>query len=213
LVSADFLDSDFIMEQELPELIRRRVRLASVLVGDCLWEHVPELASVKWLHDPGRDGALNLDVDPGQRDRRLREICVQLIALAPQAGESRSLSYDPLSLPAYSPLRYDPPPPADRNIASQSAIDSGYVEWAAEGAVQLGLLLAEKGIVTGARAAYERAIDSGDPEWAPVAALLLGVLLAKQGDTANARAAYQRAIESGHVKWAPEAAAKLRQLK
>jgi hypothetical protein len=116
LVSADFLGSDFIMEQELPELIRRRVRLASVLVGDCLWEHVSELASVKWLHDPGRDGALNLNADPGQRDRRLREICDQLIALALEARESRSLNYDPLSLPAYSKIAYQP------------AIDSSYVE-------------------------------------------------------------------------------------
>jgi NB-ARC domain/TIR domain len=85
LVSADFLDSDFIMEQELPALITQGVRLAPVLVGDCFWDQVPELAGVQWLHDPGREGALNLVANlPGVRDRRLRKICERLIALAPE---------------------------------------------------------------------------------------------------------------------------------
>ncbi|MGH3981676.1 MAG: TIR domain-containing protein [Pseudonocardiaceae bacterium] len=84
LVGADFLDSDFIMEQEVPLLIRQGVRLAPVLVGECLWKQVPELDQVQWLHYPGRDGALNLVADqPGQRDRRLREICDRLIAVVP----------------------------------------------------------------------------------------------------------------------------------
>lgn len=84
LVSADFLASDFIMEQELPALIAHGVRLAPVLVGDCFWDQVPELAQLQWLHDPERAGALNLVADqPGHRDRRLREICERLIALAP----------------------------------------------------------------------------------------------------------------------------------
>jgi hypothetical protein len=34
LVSADFLASDYVMEQELPALVRHGVRLAPVLVGD-----------------------------------------------------------------------------------------------------------------------------------------------------------------------------------
>jgi WD40 repeat protein len=88
LVSADFLDSDFILDQELPELIRRGVRLAPVLVGDCLWKHIPALEQVQWLHDPGRDGPLNLLADqPGLRDQRLRMICERLIAVAPQGPD------------------------------------------------------------------------------------------------------------------------------
>ncbi|MGH3804622.1 MAG: toll/interleukin-1 receptor domain-containing protein, partial [Pseudonocardiaceae bacterium] len=63
LVSADYLDSDFIMEHEVPTLIEQGVRLAPVLVGECLWKRVPELDQVQWLHDPGRDGALNLVAD------------------------------------------------------------------------------------------------------------------------------------------------------
>ncbi|MGH3568815.1 MAG: NB-ARC domain-containing protein, partial [Pseudonocardia sp.] len=88
LVSADFLDSDFIMDQELPALIRHGVRLAPVLVGDCLWRHERQLAGVQWLHDPGREGALNLVGDRGgRRDKRLREICERLLAVAPPVAE------------------------------------------------------------------------------------------------------------------------------
>ena len=87
LVSADLLASDYVMDQELPALLRQGVRLASVLVGDCLWKYVPDLAKVHWLHDPGRDDALNLIADrPGQRDRRLREICEGLLQLVPAAA-------------------------------------------------------------------------------------------------------------------------------
>ena len=90
LVSADFLGSDFIMDQELPELIKQGVRLAPVLVGECLWRHVPELERVQWLHDPSRDTALNFLTDqPGLRDRQLRVICERLIAVAPEGPDKR----------------------------------------------------------------------------------------------------------------------------
>jgi len=87
LVSGDFLASDFIMDEELPALIRRGVLLAPVLVGDCLWKQVHALASVQWVHNPGRDGALPLVADrPGERDRRLTAICERLIALVPEGA-------------------------------------------------------------------------------------------------------------------------------
>src|SRR4051794_28616024 len=91
LVSGDFLASDYIMERELPALFARRVPVAPVLVGSCLWDEVPELARVQWLHDPGRDGPLDVDADrPGRRDERLVQICRKLIAAIP-AG-TRELS-------------------------------------------------------------------------------------------------------------------------
>lgn len=63
LVSGEFLASSFIMEEELPALVARGVRLVPVLVTACLWSEVPELAGVQWAHDPGRDGPLDLDAD------------------------------------------------------------------------------------------------------------------------------------------------------
>jgi hypothetical protein len=68
LISPRFLFSDYIRERELPALHAHRVRLAPILVGACPYERVlPELAAVHWLHDPGRDGALNVVADrPGE---------------------------------------------------------------------------------------------------------------------------------------------------
>ena len=87
LVSRSYLASDYIMETELPALVAAGVRLAPALVGDCLWHHVPELAAVQWLHDPGRDGALGRYADnPGERDRRLVLICERLLPLLPAAS-------------------------------------------------------------------------------------------------------------------------------
>jgi tetratricopeptide (TPR) repeat protein len=62
----------------------------------------------------------------------------------------------------------------------------------------LGIQLAKKGNIAGARAAFQRAIDSGDPESAPMAAVHLGSLLAEQNDVVGAWSAYQVAIDSGH---------------
>jgi hypothetical protein len=75
LVSGDFLASRFIMEVELPSLVERNIQLVPVLLSDCLWEAEPLLASVQWVHDPGRDGPLDRYSDrKSERDRRLVQI-------------------------------------------------------------------------------------------------------------------------------------------
>ena len=86
LISPRFLFSDYIMGCELPALQAQQVRLAPVLVGACAHERVlPELAAVQWLHDPGGDGALNLDADkPGERDRRIWQASERLLNLLPE---------------------------------------------------------------------------------------------------------------------------------
>ena len=58
LVSPDYLNSDFIMEWELPELTKRGVPLVPVLLRPCRFADVPALRSLQWAHDPVRDGDL-----------------------------------------------------------------------------------------------------------------------------------------------------------
>src|SRR4051794_25272416 len=94
LVSADFLASPFIMNHELPALLRHGVRLAPVLVGDCYWQEIPALATVQWLHDPHRDGPLNLAAADrsGQRDRRIRQACDNLLGAVPGRPPASTLN-------------------------------------------------------------------------------------------------------------------------
>lgn len=86
-----------------------------------------------------------------------------------------------------------------RTVAGGSSADS------AEAALDLGVVLMERGDTGGARAAYQLAIDSGHPDFGPPAELSLALLLHKQGDIEGTRHAYQRAIDSGHPEVAPMA--------
>jgi WD40 repeat protein len=82
LVSAPFLASDFIMEQELPALAEKGVPLIPVLVRPCLWTMVPALAGLQWAHDPGRDGALAVCADP---EGQIVRVCLALAGLLADA--------------------------------------------------------------------------------------------------------------------------------
>ena len=64
LVSPSFLASGFIMGEELPALIRQRVRLVPVLVRHCMWEQEPLLERRQWAHDPNRDGPVEQAASP-----------------------------------------------------------------------------------------------------------------------------------------------------
>jgi murein L,D-transpeptidase YcbB/YkuD len=76
-----------------------------------------------------------------------------------------------------------------RRRFNRSAPDGGD----ATDALQRGRLLADKGDLAAAAAAYRRADKRGDP----AAATSLGVLLEQQGDLAGAAAAYRRASQRG----------------
>jgi hypothetical protein len=56
-------------------------------------------------------------------------------------------------------------------------LDSGYADRVSMALTVLGDLLAGRGDVAGARAAYQQAIDSGHPDDAPMAMVNLGTLL------------------------------------
>ncbi len=146
LVSADFLASDFIMEQELPALVRQGVRLAPVLVGDCYWKEVPELEQVQWLHDPGRNGPLNLVADqPGQLDRRLREICDRLIESVPQ-GRGEIVTGPPVAVDG-SPVTAVPAGSQRGELSGVPGLPPGYVPRDELAAVMAAVVAVEGGAV------------------------------------------------------------------
>ena len=80
LVSPAFLASDFIVQQELPALLDRGVRLVCVLVRDSLWEQVGFLERAQWAHDPQRDGPVATSSDP---EGQIVRVCRKLLALLP----------------------------------------------------------------------------------------------------------------------------------
>jgi hypothetical protein len=79
LVSKNFLASDFIMQNELPYLLRareeNRARVFFVVVSDCLWEKSP-LRDVQAAHNPHRP----LGVLPkSKRERMIRLVCEKMV--------------------------------------------------------------------------------------------------------------------------------------
>jgi len=128
LVSGDFLASDFIMDEELPALIARGVPLAPVLVSDCLWKRVPELARVQWLHDPGRDDALDLVADRrGERNRRLTAICERLIALVPEDAAAHPAPAQPPVVVGALPVEVVPSGPEAGLLDGVPGLPPGYL--------------------------------------------------------------------------------------
>ena len=81
LVSRDFLASDFIMQQELPALLERRIRLIPVLLRECLWDRVPAIERLQWAHDPRRDGAVATSQNP---EGQIVQVCNELLSVLPE---------------------------------------------------------------------------------------------------------------------------------
>ena len=92
LVSASFLASDFIMDQELPALLRNGARLVPVLVRPCMWQAVPVLEGLQWGHDPKRDGPVAASADP---EGQIVAACLVLNGLLAADGVAA-----PLGVPA-----------------------------------------------------------------------------------------------------------------
>src|SRR4051812_15584468 len=76
LVSPAFLNSEFVMGQELPALLARDIPLFCVLVRPCLFDEVPALEALQWAHDPGRDGAL---LDAPNREGQIVRVCRRVL--------------------------------------------------------------------------------------------------------------------------------------
>jgi WD40 repeat protein len=106
LVSLDFLASDFIIEKELPALIKARVLLVPVLVRPCLWDAVSALERVQWAHDPARDGAIAQAPDP---EGEIVRVCKKLLAsLPPDATTIQTPSADRVVVQAPAAVLTEP---------------------------------------------------------------------------------------------------------
>lgn len=85
LVSSEFLASDFIMEQELPYLLRARqagrARIVIAVIGECFWNKTP-LREIQAAHDAGQplDG-----LSPSKRKAAIKSICETLLATGPRS--------------------------------------------------------------------------------------------------------------------------------
>jgi TIR domain len=95
LVSPDFLASDFIMDVGLPALIDRGVPLVPVLLRECRYGGVAELADRQWAHDPDVDGPV---AGSGDVDGAIVRVTDRLMALVddrarfarPAAGDEKT---------------------------------------------------------------------------------------------------------------------------
>jgi hypothetical protein len=103
LVSPEFLASRFILDVELPALVKQGARLVCVLVRPSLWEEEPALKHVQWAHDPERDGALSLSA---LRERTIVGICRRVRDLLPASAAPGEVSRAPEPVEAVGQLAY-----------------------------------------------------------------------------------------------------------
>jgi len=81
LISADFLTSKFIREEEVPRILERRgagLRVVPVIVNSCPWQHVPWLASIQGRP---RDGQVLALMKRAKADAALSAIAVEIADL------------------------------------------------------------------------------------------------------------------------------------
>ncbi len=146
LLTPNFLGSDFILDEELPALVAAGATLLPVLVDDCLWESVPLLAEVQWLHDP-RAGAL---ADASNPTRLIVRACRRLRDLdLPEVSRVASCPQ-----PVVSELPAMPEGTGIGTLDGVPAIPPGYVERAELDGLRAALVSSGSGSVgiTGGRA-------------------------------------------------------------
>jgi hypothetical protein len=85
LVSADFIASRFINDEELPDLLKRReqegMTVIPIIVRDCLWQSEPVLKDLQALPRDGK-AVITFSEATGDRDRVWREIAQAIEKLA-----------------------------------------------------------------------------------------------------------------------------------
>ncbi len=87
LISADFLTSPFIRDQEVPQLLQRRrdhgIRVIPLIVRPCLWDRIDWLGSIQARPT---DGAALSGMTEHQRESTLSNLAGEIADLAPLAA-------------------------------------------------------------------------------------------------------------------------------
>lgn len=112
LVSADFLASEFVNDEELPRLFRGRFekkkRLVTVFLSPCAYSLYPEIAGYQGFNDPGRPFS---ELKEFEREKLLADLAVNLLEMAidakqaPSGAEEKSEErWEELEEPDYSSI-------------------------------------------------------------------------------------------------------------
>ncbi|MDP3225463.1 MAG: toll/interleukin-1 receptor domain-containing protein, partial [Rubrivivax sp.] len=122
LISADFLISKFILDEEVPRLLERRVqaqvRVIPIILGPCQWQLVPWLAP---LQARPTDGKPLSKLGKAKVDEMLSSLAGEIHRLHTQASAPKPASVVPAAQPVALPLTDGPvvveplpPAPSDR---------------------------------------------------------------------------------------------------
>lgn len=96
LISPSFLESDFVVEKELPALLERSRQGGSVvlpiLLKPSLWTHVPGLAELQFLNDPAKP---LVSLSENQRDQALADISSRITSLVEAVAQQKISRREP----------------------------------------------------------------------------------------------------------------------
>lgn len=85
LISADFIESRFINEEEVPKLLARRqtegMRVIPIVVRPCLWTSEPMLSKLQALPKNGKP-VITFDKDNGDRDQAWTDVAKAIEQIA-----------------------------------------------------------------------------------------------------------------------------------
>ena len=115
LISVDFLNSGFIRDNEVPAILARRqaegLLVIPVIVGECLWDQVPEIASIQARPLDGKPLA---GFSVHRRNREITAIAREILNLVGGASPSPSINLANVAPVAPRPIRHQlPAPPGD----------------------------------------------------------------------------------------------------
>jgi hypothetical protein len=127
IVSADFLNSDFIRRREIPLLLDRRTHqdllVIPIIARPCMWRQVPWLAAMQAL--PGKGKSL-AELGAVKAEKALSELAGEILQRVPPDGPSptpRPQTSEPAPLPAppagaggLAARQFDSPPSANGHL-------------------------------------------------------------------------------------------------